>query len=79
MFTDWQTWAAGLIVLAAVLYVGRRGWRRLRSFRAGLQGEASCTTGCGKCGTEGATAVTPRASVLVQIARAGKTKQATTR
>ncbi len=78
MFTDWQTWAASLIVLAAVLYVGRRGWRRLRSFRSGLRGESSCATGCGKCGTEGmAKASVPRASVLVQIARAGKTKQAT--
>ena len=65
---DWQTIAAVLVVLAAVLYVARRAWARLRSMRAGAGGVAAsaCETGCGKCGDTAATPTRP----LVQIGRA---------
>ncbi|HZG54092.1 MAG TPA: FeoB-associated Cys-rich membrane protein [Pyrinomonadaceae bacterium] len=75
MFQDWQTIAVWLIILAALAYVGRRGWARLRSFRAGGKGQAtSCATGCGSCGDERPerTAAAPRPqNVLVQITTAG--------
>ncbi|HEY0546209.1 MAG TPA: FeoB-associated Cys-rich membrane protein [Pyrinomonadaceae bacterium] len=48
---DWQTIIVGLIILAALFYVGRRGLTRLRSFNAAKAGAASCETGCGKCET----------------------------
>ena len=62
---DWQTTAVALIVLAALLYVARRGLARLRSFRA----SSSCATGCGKCG-ESEEQAKSAGSVLVQIKRA---------
>ncbi|HLM54716.1 MAG TPA: hypothetical protein VK422_01215 [Pyrinomonadaceae bacterium] len=62
---DWQTTAVALIVLAALLYVARRGLARLRSFRAS---SPSCATGCGKCG-ESEKQAKPAGSVLVQIKR----------
>lgn len=65
---DWQTIAVVLIVLAAAAYIARRGWHRLRSFRASRMSDAaSCATGCGKCsGTKETT--TPR-TILVGISR----------
>ncbi|HEX8633100.1 MAG TPA: FeoB-associated Cys-rich membrane protein [Pyrinomonadaceae bacterium] len=71
MFQDWQTIAVWLIILGALAYVGRRGWARLRSFRAGGKGQAaSCATGCGSCGDErpqGTAAASKPQNVLVQI------------
>jgi len=76
MFEDWQTVAVCLIILAALAYVGRRGWTRARSFRAGGRGQASsCASGCGSCGDErpAATTTAPRPqNVLVQITNAGR-------
>jgi hypothetical protein len=75
MFQDWQTVAVGLIILAALAYVGRRGWARARSFRAGGRGQASsCASGCGSCGGDERPAATlPRPqNVLVQITNAGR-------
>jgi cytochrome c553 len=82
MFQDWQTIAVWLIILAALAYVGRRGWARARSFRARGEGSAassstsSCATGCGSCGDErpqaasvAAKAARPQ-NVLVQITNA---------
>lgn len=67
---DWQTIAVALVVAAALLYVARRGLARLRSFAAKGGGDASCATGCGKCGGE--TKATKQAGpVLVQIKRPG--------
>lgn len=62
---DWQNTAVALIVLAALLYVARRGLSRLRSFRA----SSSCATGCGKCG-ESEKQAKPAGSTLIQIKRA---------
>ncbi|MGH9902929.1 MAG: hypothetical protein ACRD68_14070 [Pyrinomonadaceae bacterium] len=70
---DWQTAVAVLIILAAGLYVARRGWARIRSFRAAGRnsGETkSCASGCGGCG-EGQEVTPAPAKVLVQIGRAG--------
>ncbi|MCA1593314.1 MAG: hypothetical protein LC754_11835 [Acidobacteria bacterium] len=64
---DWQTFAVALIILAACLYVGRRGLARLRSFRRrGENAATECETGCGSCGGA-AKATTKPATVLVQI------------
>ena len=46
---DWQTFAVALIIAGALLYVGRRALKRLRSFKTGAGG-GSCATGCGTCG-----------------------------
>ncbi|HMF55369.1 MAG TPA: hypothetical protein VK619_03330 [Pyrinomonadaceae bacterium] len=47
---DWQTIAVALIIIAALLYVGRRGLKRLRSFSANKNSAASsCAVGCGNC------------------------------
>lgn len=64
---DWQTIAVALIISGALLYVGRRGLARLRSFRASRGASASdCATGCGKCGDE--QPARP-ANALVQITK----------
>jgi hypothetical protein len=66
---DWQTIAAALIILAALVYTGRRAWTRLRSFRATRNAAASCETGCGSCGDDQKPkAATPR-TVFVEISR----------
>jgi hypothetical protein len=49
---DWQTIAVAFVVACATFYVARRAFARLRSFRAGAKADASCATGCGKCGGE---------------------------
>ncbi len=71
---DWQTITVALIVLCAAAYVVRRGWSRLRSFRATDNGnnENSCATGCGGCGSD-KPPVEPGApaKILVQISRPG--------
>ncbi|HYG09036.1 MAG TPA: FeoB-associated Cys-rich membrane protein [Pyrinomonadaceae bacterium] len=76
MFEDWQTIAVWLIILAALAYVGRRGWARARSFRVGGKGPAaspSCASGCGSCGDgeTQATRVSKPQNALVQITSAG--------
>jgi hypothetical protein len=78
MFQQWQTIAVWLIILAALAYVGRRGWARLRSFRVGGKGQtasaSSCATGCGSCGGDEqpkAATATRQQNVLVQITNAG--------
>ena len=50
MSLDWQTVAVAVIVAGALLYVARRAFARLRSFRVTKGGGGSCETGCGKCG-----------------------------
>lgn len=66
---DWQNVTVALLILAALVYLGRRGWARLRSMRPGARA-ADCATGCGGCGQEG-RAVTAAAPVggLVQLSR----------
>ena len=44
---DVQTILVFLIILAAVVYAGRRALLRLRGFSRGSTG--NCETGCGKC------------------------------
>ena len=84
MFSDWQTIIVCLIILGALSYVGRRGWRRVRSFGAGGRGEgaaASCASGCGSCGdgrqAMGASGAKTQ-SVLVQI-NSGRSATGSTR
>ncbi|HVF87373.1 MAG TPA: hypothetical protein VM866_07275 [Pyrinomonadaceae bacterium] len=70
---DWQTAAVAFIILAALAYVSRRGWARLRSFTArGSNSASSCASGCGGCGTNREPQMIVRTSVesLVQIGRA---------
>lgn len=72
MTLDWQNIAVLLIVLAAAFYVGRRGWARVRSFRARGADEAACATGCGSCAaTKPTEARTAAGTTMVQIERAG--------
>ncbi len=71
---DWQTAVVALVVAAALLYVARRGLARLRSFVKTGGGDASCATGCGKCGEE--TKARPATGpALVQIRRPGDTRK----
>jgi hypothetical protein len=66
---DWQTIAVALIVACALLYVGRRGLARLRSFKVS-KGGGSCSTGCGTCGD--VDAPLRQSNVLVQVGKAKK-------
>ena len=66
---DWQAISVALIILAALLYTGRRALSRLRSFTVGRRSgndASSCATGCGKCGDEATQPARP-ARTLVQI------------
>jgi hypothetical protein len=67
---DWQTITVALIILAALLYAGRRAWSHLSSFRAKRAGESSCATGCGSCGDgdQKPKPAVPR-TVFVEISR----------
>ena len=65
--SDWQAVVVALVVLAAILYVARRAFARLRSFSARGRGSMSdCATGCGKCGDD-TKAVSKPLDALVQI------------
>ena len=66
---DWQAIAVALIIAGALLYVGRRALRRLRSFGTGKRGGA-CATGCGTCGD--VDAPLRQSNAFVQV---GKTKK----
>lgn len=66
MTFDWQTTVVAMSILGAIMYVGRRGIKRLRTFGAAKTGAASCETGCGSC--SGSTSVSKGAvTTLVQI------------
>ena len=70
MFVDWQNIAVLLIVLAALAYVGRRGFGKLRAMRGrGTVSAPSCAAGCGTCGD--APPIEPRSApkTIVQITR----------
>lgn len=69
MTFDWQTIAAALIVLAALVYTGRRAWSRLRAFRASKGVSAPCETGCGSCGSEQKPKPAMPRTVFVEISR----------
>ena len=66
---DWQTIAVALIIAGALLYVGRRALKRLRSFKVG-KGGGPCATGCGTCGD--VDAPLRQSNVLVQVGRSKK-------
>jgi membrane protein implicated in regulation of membrane protease activity len=66
---DWQTIAVVLIIAGALLYVGRRALKRLRSFNPN-KGGGSCETGCGTCGD--VDAPLRQSNVLVQVGRTKK-------
>jgi hypothetical protein len=66
---DWQTIAVALIILAALVYTGRRAWSRLRSFQAKRASDASCETGCGNCGSEQKPKTATPRTVFVEISR----------
>jgi hypothetical protein len=65
---DWQTAAVILIVLAALLYVGRMLARRLRSMRA-RGGDVAANSSCSGCGAGEVKSNAPAPKVLVQIGR----------
>ncbi|HYG81809.1 MAG TPA: FeoB-associated Cys-rich membrane protein [Pyrinomonadaceae bacterium] len=69
MTFDWQTIAVALIVLAALVYVGRRAWSRLRAFRAAKNVSAPCETGCGTCGDDQKPKPATTRTVFVEISR----------
>ena len=70
MTFDWQTIAVALIILAALFYVGRRAWSRLRAFRASKGVAAPCETGCGSCGEQKPKAApNTQRTVFVEISR----------
>lgn len=66
---EWQNIIVALIVLAAFVYVARRGFRRLRAFSIARAGAASCETGCGKCESTQPMPSDPK-SPFVQIQKA---------
>jgi hypothetical protein len=69
---DWQTIAVALIIMAALIYTGRRAWSRLRSFKArrgGALPSSSCETGCGTCGSEQKPKPATQRTVFVEISR----------
>lgn len=73
---DWQAIAVAVIVLAALIYTGRRAWRRLSAFRsrrgASVAQPASCETGCGSCGdAQKAKPQGTQRTVFVEISRTG--------
>jgi hypothetical protein len=65
---DWQTAAVIVIVLAALLYVGRMLARRLRSMRA-RGGDVAVGTSCSGCSAGEVKSTAPAPKVLVQIGR----------
>ena len=67
---DWQVIAVALIILAALVYTGRRAWSRLRSFQAKRSSEASCAAGCGNCGSDQKPKAAIPKTVFVEISRA---------
>jgi hypothetical protein len=71
MTFDWQAIAVALIILAALVYTGRRAWSRLSAFRASKNVSAPCETGCGSCGGEQKPkpAATTTRTVFVEISR----------
>ncbi|MDT5271033.1 MAG: hypothetical protein QOH49_3219 [Acidobacteriota bacterium] len=66
---DWQTIAVVLIIAGALIYVGRRALKRLRSFNTS-KGGGACETGCGTCGD--VDAPLRQSNVLVQVGRTKK-------
>jgi len=73
MIFDWQSVAVALIVLAAVLYVGRRVASRLRSLLSGRRADVHTlpASGCGGCANArpASPSNAPPVKVLVQIGR----------
>ncbi|MBA2646869.1 MAG: hypothetical protein H0U81_08735 [Pyrinomonadaceae bacterium] len=73
---DWQTGTVALIILAALAYVSRRGWARLRSFTAtGSSNTSSCASGCGSCGGERQVIATSPGNILVRISRSSSNER----
>lgn len=69
-----QSWLAGIIVFAAMVYLGRVAWVTLRPPRAGQNGAGSrCSVGCDGCG-ESSTGLTHRPLVMLQGLEAPPTK-----
>jgi hypothetical protein len=50
---DWQSVMVALSVLAALTFVGRRGWTRLQSvLRTKVDLGSSCASACGGCASQ---------------------------
>lgn len=75
---DWQTILVTLFILAAALYVARRGLSRLRSFRAGKRASAACEAGCGCSGVD-KQAGGAQKTVLLKVGRHSSSRQRHTR
>jgi hypothetical protein len=78
MMLNWQNILTALIVFAALIYVSRRAFERLRSLRASRASAAPCETGCGSCGESRQPSTTPR-TVFVEIGRSRTLPRRTTR
>lgn len=79
MLLNWQNILTALIVLAALIYVSRRAFSRLRSLRANRSSSAApCETACGSCGENQKPSTTPR-TVFVEIGRSRTLPRRTTR
>ena len=76
MIFDWQNVAVILIVLAAISYVGRCGWRRLRSFVLRKGGDSPAAS-CGSCAGNQKPQNARPLNVLVQIDRSRTTSRRT--
>lgn len=50
---DWQSILVAFLVLAALAFVGRRGWMRLQSVMKTKPGvTSSCASACGGCASQ---------------------------
>jgi hypothetical protein len=69
---DWQLAIVGLIILGALIYVGRRAFARLYGFLRPGSDSGACETACGKCEASTASS-TQRSSanrvVMVDLTR----------
>ncbi len=64
---DGQTIIVGVLIAAALLYLARRLWKRVRGTEA-----AACASGCGKCGDN--TTVKPVVKRVVMVELQGRRK-----
>jgi hypothetical protein len=49
---DWQTLLVASVLFAASLYVGRRGWLRIRSLMISKPMQSPACGGCSGCGRQ---------------------------
>jgi hypothetical protein len=72
---DWQSIAVLLIILAALIYTGRRTWAHLLSFRAKRADDSACATGCGSCSSSPKPKNDTPRTVFVEITRSRRSSR----